>query len=147
MSEQPTPDPASASAMHETTDVQSRPMVLSALVLAVAVALVCAFLIWFVRRLEGQAKRHDPQLSPLIGSQSPPAPRLQDSPADDLVRLRAAESRALSGYRWIDKERGVVQLPIDRAMDLLLEEGLPETKADVPRVESEESKEQKEAQR
>lgn len=135
MRDQATPSPESLAAKHETTDVRSKPLVLSALVLAVAVACVCMFLIWFFGRLEAGAKRRDPQLSPLADSQTPPTPRLQTSPANDLAQMRAAEDRALGGYRWIDKERGIVQLPVERAMDLLLEEGLPKTGAEVPRVE------------
>lgn len=134
MSEQPTPSPLQA-AKHETSDVRSLPLAWSALVLAAAVAAVCLFLIWFFDRLEVRAERHDPKLSPLIGSQTPPDPRLQEKPADDLARMRAAENQALDRYRWIDKERGVVQLPIDRAVDLLLEQGMPETSAEVPLAE------------
>lgn len=136
MREQATPNSESLAAKYETTDVQSKPLVVSALVLAVAVACVCVFLIWFFGRLEAGAKRRDPPISPLAESQTPPTPRLQTSPADDLARMRAAEDRALGGYRWIDKERGVVQLPIERAMDILLEDGLPKTGAEVPLVES-----------
>ncbi|HWB12025.1 MAG TPA: hypothetical protein VG826_22560 [Pirellulales bacterium] len=149
MSTQPTPELASSSAKHETTDVRSTPLVFSALVLAVAVALVCVFLIWFFGRLENHARRHDPRLSPLVGSQTPPAPRLQTSPASDLARMREAEDQALHRYRWIDKERGTVQLPIDRAMALLLEEGLPETKAETPDAKGprDESTDKKEAGR
>jgi hypothetical protein len=108
---------------------------LSALALAVSVALVCLFLIWFSRRLEAHARLHDPSLSPLVGSQAPPDPKLQTNPNQDLQRMRKTEDRALSTYRWIDKERGVVQLPVDRAIDLLVAEGLPKTSAEVPQVE------------
>jgi hypothetical protein len=137
------------SAKHETTDVRSTPLVFSALLLAVAVALVCLFLIWFFGRLEGRAQRHDPRLSPLVGSQTPPEPRLETTPAASLRHLREAEDQALYRYRWIDKERGVVQLPIERAMSLLLEEGLPETKAEMPEVKvpGDEPADQKEAER
>jgi hypothetical protein len=130
-----TPSPRSLEAKHELSDVRSMPLVWSALVLAIAVAAVCLFLNWFFDWLELGAKRHDPTLSPLVGSQVPPEPRLQGKPANDLARMRAAEDRSLDRYRWIDKERGVVQLPIDRAMELLLEQGLPETSAEVPPAE------------
>lgn len=135
MSEQHTPSAALFEAKHETTDVESKPLMLSALGLGLAIAVVCAFLIWFFGRLENRAERLDPRLSPLTGGQSPPAPRLQTSPANDLARMRAAEDRSLHRYRWIDKERGVVQLPIDRAVELLLAEGLPKTSAEMPSVE------------
>jgi hypothetical protein len=31
----------------------------------------------------------------------------------------------LQGYHWVDQSQGVVQIPIDRAMDLVLQRGLP----------------------
>jgi hypothetical protein len=127
MNDEHTPSSASLAARHETTDVTSKPLALFALVLALAVALAGLFLIWLFGQLEQQAERRDPRLSPLVGNQTPPQPRLQTAPAGDLANMRAAEDRGLTGYRWIDKERGVVQLPIERAMDLLVEQGLPQT--------------------
>ncbi|HEV3344837.1 MAG TPA: hypothetical protein VG125_30955, partial [Pirellulales bacterium] len=97
MSTQPTPESTILdlpAAKHESTDVRARPLVLSALVLAVSVALVCLFLIWFFGRLEHHAQSHDPRLSPLVGSQTPPAPRLETNPAESLRHLREAEDRA-----------------------------------------------------
>lgn len=35
---------------------------------------------------------------------------------------RARQEQLLSEYRWIDAERGVVGLPIERAMDLVVQE-------------------------
>ncbi|HEX7375523.1 MAG TPA: hypothetical protein VF278_00345 [Pirellulales bacterium] len=133
-----TPDAGSPSAQslargHELADVQSGSLLLSAVILAVGVAVVCVLLTWFLRSLRTDAKRHDPTLSPLYDRQwRPEGPRLQTDPAGDLARMRDRENRALHGYRWIDKKSGVVQLPIDRAMDLLLEQGLPKTDAEVP---------------
>lgn len=147
MSELPTPSPAAPAAKHETSDVRSLPLVYSAVVLAAAVALVCLSMRWFFDRLEVRAERHDPKLSPLVGSQVPPAPRLQEKPANDLASMRAAEDRMLDRYLWLDKERGLVRLPIDRAMDLLLEQGLPETSAEVPLAEPVEGETEKEAAR
>lgn len=46
-------------------------------------------------------------------------------PADRKARLddlRAQESSALSSYGWIDQGSGVVRLPIDRAMELTLQD-------------------------
>ena len=39
--------------------------------------------------------------------------------------LRLAENEQqviLTEYRWIDKEKGIVRIPIDRAIDLMLQE-------------------------
>lgn len=42
--------------------------------------------------------------------------------ASDLLELRAKEDAALYQYRYIDRTAGVVGLPIERAMDLLVKE-------------------------
>ena len=39
-----------------------------------------------------------------------------------LNEMRAREAAAQASYAWIDKSKGVVQLPIDRAMQLTLQE-------------------------
>jgi hypothetical protein len=55
----------------------------------------------------------------------PPEPRLQADPAADLRLMRAEEDAELNDYAWVDRSRGVIRLPIDRAMALLLQRGLP----------------------
>ena len=55
----------------------------------------------------------------------PPEPRLQADPVEDLRRWRAQEDAELAEYAWIDRSRGVIRLPIERAMALLLRRGLP----------------------
>jgi hypothetical protein len=40
----------------------------------------------------------------------------------NLADLNAENQRILTHYRWIDKSKGVVGIPIDRAMDLVLSE-------------------------
>jgi hypothetical protein len=54
-----------------------------------------------------------------------PQPQLQKTEVLDLKTIRAAEDQVLNSYAWIDPEKGVVRIPIDRAIDLLAERGLP----------------------
>jgi len=54
-----------------------------------------------------------------------PEPHLQISPSTDLREFRAWEDAELNSYGWIDKTSGVVRIPIERAMDLVLQKGLP----------------------
>jgi hypothetical protein len=54
-----------------------------------------------------------------------PGPHLQIVPATDLNDFRANEETELSTYGWIDRTAGVVRIPVTRAMELLLERGLP----------------------
>jgi hypothetical protein len=55
----------------------------------------------------------------------PPPPRLQVDPRQQLLDLRAEEAQVLATYGWVDETRGLARVPIDRAMDLLVEQGLP----------------------
>jgi hypothetical protein len=55
----------------------------------------------------------------------PPEPRLQREPRTDLRDMRAAEDQLLTHYGWVDQAKGVVRLPIERAMDILAQKGLP----------------------
>lgn len=54
-----------------------------------------------------------------------PAPRLQVNSPQDLAEMRAQEEAVLHGYGWIDREHGVTRIPIEKAMQLLIERGLP----------------------
>jgi hypothetical protein len=55
----------------------------------------------------------------------PPPPRLQTYPFTDLKDLRHEEARLLENYEWVDKNAGVVRIPIERAIDVLADKGLP----------------------
>jgi len=61
--------------------------------------------------------------------QIPPGPLLQVTNHDDLLSFREQESKEVKGHAtWLDKNAKVVRLPIDRAIDLVSERGLPEFK-------------------
>jgi hypothetical protein len=54
----------------------------------------------------------------------PPQPQLQTNPSEDLAKFRAVEEKRLNGYYWVDKEKGIVHIPIEQAMKQLAEEGI-----------------------
>jgi hypothetical protein len=67
-----------------------------------------------------------PQASPFENVRAlPPAPALQVTPARDLQQYLASQKAVLNSYGWVDQKAGVMRIPIDRAMDLLLQKGLP----------------------
>jgi hypothetical protein len=55
----------------------------------------------------------------------PPAPRLQTKPREELKRMRAEEDALLYTSGWVDPARGVTRIPVSRAMELVIEQGLP----------------------
>jgi hypothetical protein len=48
--------------------------------------------------------------------------KVQEPVAQTLVDLRAREDEELHSYRYLDREKGTVRLPIERAMELLANE-------------------------
>jgi hypothetical protein len=58
---------------------------------------------------------------PVVGA----APHLQIDPHADLVRFRADEEARLHSYGWVDRKAGVIHIPIERAMELTAQRGLP----------------------
>lgn len=54
-----------------------------------------------------------------------PPPRLQTNPQVDLAAFQKNENGKLNSYGWVDRERGVLRIPIERAMDLIAQRGLP----------------------
>ena len=75
-----------------------------------------------------------PRLYPLASTQPqlPPQPRLQADPGQDLRALRQRDEAILSSYAWVNEQKGVVRIPIERAMAVLLERGLPVGSAPSP---------------
>lgn len=55
----------------------------------------------------------------------PPEPRLQVSPPAELAGMQAENERILGTYGWVDRPNQVVRIPVERAMELVLQEGLP----------------------
>jgi hypothetical protein len=54
-----------------------------------------------------------------------PAPQLESNPTVDLERFRRSEEDKLNSCGWIDKNAGIIRIPIERAMDLIAQRGLP----------------------
>jgi hypothetical protein len=52
-----------------------------------------------------------------------PAPRLQVAPRADLLDLEHAQRTELSGYAWVDREKGIARVPIDEAMRAVIARG------------------------
>jgi hypothetical protein len=56
---------------------------------------------------------------------SPGEPRLEAVSGETLARVRASERERLNTYAWISRKDGIARVPIDVAMDLIVQRGLP----------------------
>ena len=54
-----------------------------------------------------------------------PNPKLEEDERGQLNGIRLNEEETLSTYDYIDKNAGTIRIPIDRAMDLIAQRGLP----------------------
>ncbi len=54
-----------------------------------------------------------------------PSPQLEIDEHTKLTEVRLREEQTLATYDWIDINAGTVRIPIDRAMDLIAQRGLP----------------------
>ena len=92
----------------------------------IALAALCiAALLLLFGLLRYFQSRENPAGEATAVSGPPPEPRLQESPVHDLKQMRDAEDQILGSYGWVDRQKGIVRLPIGRAIDLLAQRGLP----------------------
>jgi hypothetical protein len=54
-----------------------------------------------------------------------PNPRLETDERGQLNSIRLQEEETLASYGYVDKNAGTIRIPIDRAMDLIAQRGLP----------------------
>lgn len=120
---------------HEESDVNFGGIVGFAVGLLVVGAVVAVVVLGVFRYFSRQNAQQGPVEYPLGLSEEnrlPPEPRLQTNPRQDLRDMRAQEESVLHSYGWVDRNAGVVRIPIDDAIRLTLERGLPARPAAKP---------------
>lgn len=111
---------------YERTDAQLKPILWLGVILAVGTVAVMLGMAWLMRFLETQhAAAHPPPPPIFVTDVTPPEPRLQVVPPLEIEEIRAREEAILNSYGWVDRTFDVVRIPIDRAIDLVAERGLP----------------------
>ena len=105
--------------------------------LAVITVIIYFIVFGMYRFLDTYEKAHQPAMSPMVTprvdtrvvtdaeTQVFPQPRLEKDEGTNLRESIEDQDRKLATYDWVDKDKGVVQIPIDRAMELIVERGLP----------------------
>jgi hypothetical protein len=108
---------------HEQSEVSVRLIVVSLAFLAVATFLVLMLVIGIFRYFYASYGTEEAvkQSQPVV----PPQPRIEVAPYEELQQLRVKEDHILNSYAYVDKQTGVVRVPIDRAIDMLATKGLP----------------------
>ncbi len=114
--------------VHEESDVNVGAILGFGGGLAAVVVAVGLFLFWLQGFYATRTAREQTIVYPLaVGQQDqlPPEPRLQAEPQRELRELQAMQRSLLTSYGWVNKEAGVVRIPIEEAMRIVVERGLP----------------------
>jgi hypothetical protein len=122
----------------ERQDLTARGVFAFLISLAVGVVLVC-FVVWGLYDfMDARQRSHQPQQSPLVKQSEADSrivspdeikkfsqPRLERSERVEINDFRLKEEQTLNSYGWVDEQSGTVRIPIERAMQLVSQRGLP----------------------
>jgi hypothetical protein len=94
-----------------------------------AVTLVVLASMWgVVSFLKSSLVKRDPEPPALAEAREarlPPGPNLQPNPSAELAAFRATEDADLATWAWVDREKSVARVPVDRALEIVASRGLP----------------------
>jgi hypothetical protein len=116
---------------HEDRDIDARSILWFVAAMVVAGVMIFGILWWMRQSLESRvrASRPDAPVSAKGRLRLPedaakiPAPQLETLPSQVRDRLTAEEQRLATTHGWVDRDKGIVRVPLDRAMELVLKEG------------------------
>ena len=119
---------------YEKTDARVSPILKAAVGLLIF-TIVSAGAAWAVMYgFREHYRKADPALPAMAvndPARLPPEPRLQIHPTLDAAEMVRDDKEQQDGYGWVDPARGAVRIPVARAMELLVERGVP-TRAAAP---------------
>ena len=124
---------------YERQDIGARGIFYFLAGLLAATLLIIVLLSGLYKILDQRFATHQPPVNPLAANvpkdtrQVPPQypetafpdPRLETDERTQLNSIRIAEEQKLNSYGWVDRKAGTVHIPIERAMELIAQRGLP----------------------
>ena len=123
----------------ERQDLQPSGILYFLLTIVVGIVICVVLLKGLFAVLDHREKAEQPPVNPLVTNvpedtrhiapgypQSAfPNPKLEEDERGQLNGIRFTEDQMLDSYGWVDEKAGTVHIPIERAMDLLVQRGLP----------------------
>jgi len=122
----------------EREDLGARSILLFMLWLGVALVVLGLAVKGTSVLMEGYERAHQPEVNPLkaaVGGDTRaaseadtrifPQPRLEVIEGEQLDKDLTSQEEELNSYGWVDEKAGTVHIPIERAMQLVAQRGLP----------------------
>jgi hypothetical protein len=122
----------------EREDLGAKPILLTLAGIAIGIVVLYFAVDGIYRLMSHYDQTHQPVVSPLKPAvkadtrvandedlEKFPEPRLEKDERKNLKDARVAEDDTLYSYGWVDEKAGVLRIPIDRAMELIAQRGLP----------------------
>jgi hypothetical protein len=119
-------EPRNPHVRYESGDVNAISVTKFGLGMAFLILVFLFSLLGLFRYFAKRAAEIEPPVPPMgaMVEKLPPEPRLEAHPSLDMTEMRAAEDHIQRQYAWIDPDKGIVRIPVARAMELILEKGL-----------------------
>lgn len=118
--------PQSEDHVHERSDVAIRPLAMFLASLVMGLAVVAVSMIWLFSFFLATTNTDVEDVPVIVAPVEPfAAPRLQVTEQLDLDTLRARETKILESTEWLDREAGIVRIPLAHAIELVAERGFP----------------------
>jgi len=126
----------------EREDIGTKPL-FGFLIGLVVTGVLVYYVIWgMFHFMDAYERKHQQSKSPMVQMQPEtrepdtpqtqvkvlkefPQPRLEDDERTEINDFRYQQDETLASYGWVDQNGGVVRIPIDRAMQLIAQRGLP----------------------
>jgi hypothetical protein len=122
----------------EREDLGAKPILIFLLSMIIGCVLVALVLKGLYSYLDGYENRRQPVQNPLVQQTTAdtrtvekgdikrfPQPRLEIDETTEINAFRLQEEQTLHSYGWVDQQAGMARIPIDRAMALVAQRGLP----------------------
>ncbi len=112
---------------HETSDLDARSVFISGLLVSIGLTIVGLLIAWGVYAyFKASSVVPGAAANTVMVPDSialPPLPRLQENPHVTLVPFVKTQDSILATYGWVNKDSGIVRIPIERAMRLAVQRG------------------------
>jgi hypothetical protein len=108
---------------YELADSRARPLVLATVGVFVLIALSFIFIAGLMFVAGGNPGDSGNTLS-ATSVQLPPEPRIEQNAEADGDRLTAEAIERVETYGWVQQRDGIAHIPIERSMELLVEQGI-----------------------